>query len=157
MSSIDKWNWEKVKNLKCLILLNSKPICWINYFIFCSILGNGGPNLVGKGKYKVWMWERGHTKTNLLCLVPYTVVVAPAACGQWDPRLNMAGNSSPSSPSTPPPYLFPSFWGQMAQGTIEKLFCFGKKITRTPGHAQTMLNPSTCPCQLLAVACKNLR
>lgn len=120
-----------------------------NFFhsIYYSILGNRGPNLVGKGKYKVCMWERLQTKTNLLHLVPQTVVVvvAPAACGQWDPCLNMAGNSSPS---TPPPHLFPSFWGPMAQRTnkatsmaptrIEKLFLLVKKITRTPGHAQTM-------------------
>jgi len=38
-----------------------------------------------------------------------------------------------------PQYLFPSFWGQVAQGTSEKLFVLlVKKITRTPGQAQTM-------------------
>jgi hypothetical protein len=42
----------------------------IYYSIFYSILGNRGPNLVGKDKYKVWMWERLQTKTNLLHLVP---------------------------------------------------------------------------------------
>jgi hypothetical protein len=59
----------------------------------------------------------------------------------------MGGNSSPSIP-TPPYLFFPSFWGPM--GTKEqskvtwmahhnwKVVLLVKKITRTPGHAQTM-------------------
>jgi len=111
----------KSKKPKCLILLNSKSICWINYFIFCSILGNRGPNLVGKDKYKECMWERRETETNLLCLVPYTVVVAPAACGQWDPCLNMAGNASPS---IRPPIPFSFFLGSSGTGHKWKVVCF---------------------------------
>ncbi len=61
------------------------------------------------------MWERCQTKTNLLRLVPYTVAVAPAACGQLDPCLNMAGNSSPS---IPPPIPFSFFLG--SNGTENK-------------------------------------
>lgn len=100
--------------------------------------------MVAKGKYKVWMWERCQTKTNLLRLIPYTVAVAPAACGQLDPCLNIAGNSSPS---IPPPIPFSFFLG--SNGTenkqsdingppqLKSCFCLSKRLP----ELQDMLKP----------------